>query len=245
MRKLLFSFLILLSISGVSVYAQRNYRIQDSANQLQRSANDLADRTYGDFSRRSNNTRTDVDALMLTQQMSASANLLSRMITDNRRNSELRDAVNALSEMARRASSNSTNSYQWRDIQQAVDNLSREIGGSGNYNDENNGNNSTDNRPIIGNLNWRGTVDDTVQLVIRGDSVEVKTLSGRAYENYSSSFTSPLPNRRVDVEVNKKKGRGSVRVMQQPRRENNFTTVIELRDKDGGAKDYELEVYWR
>lgn len=247
MRKLIFFVLFAIPFFTVSTYAQRSYRLQDLASQLQRNADDLASQAYSDFSRRASNSRTDVDLLMSAQQISASASVFSRLVNDNRRNSELRDAANAVSDLTRRLPYGTSN-FQLRDIQRTLDDISREIGNTGggfNGGNNNGGSNNNENRPIVGNLTWTGIVDDVVQLKIRGNSVEVKTIAGRDVSNANYNFTSPLPNRRVDVEVDKKKGRGSVRVLQQPRRENDFTTVIEIKDTSGGARDYELEIYWR
>lgn len=249
MRKLIFTVLFAVSFLTVSTYAQRSYRLQDLASQLQRNADDLASQAYSDFSRRSSNSRTDVDALMSAQQISASASVFSRLVSDNRRSSELRDAANAVSDLTRRLPYGTSN-YQLRDIQRTLDDISREIGNSGGgfnggNNNGNNGGGNNDGRPIVGNLTWSGNVDDVVQLKIRGNSIEVKAISGRDVTNANYNFTSPLPNRRVDVEVDKKKGRGNVKILQQPRRENDFTTVIEIRDTSGGSRDYELEIYWR
>lgn len=242
MRKLLFLMLFAVPFLTVSIYAQRSYRLQDLASQLQRNADDLANQTYNDFSRRSSNSRSDIDLLMATQQISAGANIFSRMVNDNRRSNELRDAAGAIGDLTRRLSFGAGNSYQVRQVQQTLDNISREIGSSGGGWD---GGGNNNNRPIVGNLTWSGVVDDVVQLKIRGGSVEVKAISGREVLNPNYNFTSPLPNRRVDVEVDKQEGRGTVRVMQQPRRENDFTTVIEIRDTSGGARNYRLEIYWR
>lgn len=247
MRKLIFFVLFAVCFLSVSTYAQRSYRLQDLASRLQRSADDLANQAYNDFSRRSSNSRSDIDNLLTAQQISSSANVFSRMVNDNRRSNELRDTANAISDLTRRMSYGFSGSYQLRDVQQTLDNISREIGGSGGWTgggDNNNGG-GNNNRPVVGNLSWSGSVDDVVQLKIRGNSVEAKAISGRVVTNENYNFTSPLPNRQVNVEVDKKKGRGSIRVMQQPRRENNFTTVIEIRDTSSGARDYQLEIYWR
>lgn len=243
MRKLIFFVFFVIPFLTVSTYAQRSYRLQDLASRLQRNADDLASRAYSDFSRRSTNSRSDVESLMAAQQISASAGVFSRLVNDNRRSSELRDAANAISDLTRRLPYG-TNNYQLTDIQRTLDDISREIGSSGGFNGGNN-NNSNNDRPIVGNLTWTGNVDDVVQLKIRGSSLETKALSGREVLNPNYNFTSPLPNRRVDVEVDKKKGRGTVKILQQPRRENDFTTVIEIRDTSGGSRDYELEIYWR
>lgn len=245
MRKFLFLILLVVPFLTVSTYAQRSYRLQDLASQLQRNADDLARQAYNDFTRRSSNSRSDVDSLMTAQQISASASIFRRMVDDNRQSNELRDAANSISDLTRRMSFG--NSFQMREVQQTLNNISREVGGAGGgwNGGGNNSGGGNDNRPIVGNLTWSGIVDDVVQLKIQRGSIELKTISGRDALNPNYNFTSPLPNRRVDVEVDKKEGRGTVRVLQQPRRENDFTTVIEIRDSSGGARNYQLEIYWR
>ncbi|MGI8885179.1 MAG: hypothetical protein ACR2IA_13145, partial [Pyrinomonadaceae bacterium] len=138
----------------------------------------------------------------------------------------------------------------WRDVQTSVNEINRELGNpngnnsGGNNSGINSGINNNSNS-IIGRAFWRGTVDDKVQLVIHNQSMRVQTVSGRSYPDGTSSFTAALPTRKVAVGVNKQKGRGSVRVLQQPSRENDFTTVIEIYDEGSGAKEYQLEIFWQ
>ena len=42
----------------------------------------------------------------------------------------------------------------------------------------------------------------------------------------------------------KKTGRGTAKVIQQPTADNNWTAIIQLLDKNGGAREYGLEIYW-
>ena len=107
------------------------------------------------------------------------------------------------------------------------------------------GNGGGGNIPVSGRVFWRGMVDDRVQLSIRNNRINTLTVSGSQYPDGTYNFTSPLPRRNVSVDVTKKKGRGDVRVLQQPARSNDFTTIIEISDTDGGAKEYQLEIYWR
>ncbi len=95
-----------------------------------------------------------------------------------------------------------------------------------------------------GSLSWRGRVDDVTVLEIRDRSVSDRVISGRPAENVRSSFNGSLPNREVTVSVEKRRGRGEVRVVEQPSRRNNYTAVIHIRDSSGGADDYEIEVRW-
>ncbi|MEP6925679.1 MAG: hypothetical protein ABI954_14530 [Pyrinomonadaceae bacterium] len=239
MVKTLFTILATIFLCAVSVSAQ-SYRITELANRLSTQSEDLAERSYNAFTARSSNNRTDLDNLMLAEQLSASANTFRRMVQDRRREPELRDAAAILMDLSRRFPSyGDTNSY-WRDSQRSIDDINRELQvGSGNSG------NPTENRDILGQVRWRGTVDDEVQLYISDSNIDARTISGTAFPNGNYNFTSPLPDsRRITVGVNKLKGRGNVRVIQQPTKDNSYTAVVQIKDSGSGAKEYELEIYW-
>ena len=247
MRKtILFAVFSIFTLS-VAVFAQdeerfSSSRLDNSATQLKRATVDLVDRTAERLNGRNSATRAEIEEAFLAAQLDAGAGLFQQMTRSNRRAVELRDAAALLTDLTRRAPGYGSNSYLWRDVQTALTDVNRELGtGGGNGG----GQNPPDNRPVIGRLYWRGTVDDKIQLIIRSGKVEHRTLSGRASADGIFSFTSELPDRKVDVGVDKKKGRGNARVVQQPARANDFTTVIEIADTDGGAREYQLEIYWR
>ena len=251
---------VLLSIfcSALPAQAQNedfySSRLNSSVAQLKRRTVDLVDRTSQNLRGAQSATRPEIEEAFLAAQIDAAAGLFDQMTRDNRRAAELRDAAAALSDLSRRAPSYSSSSFLWRDVQRSIADINRELGnsGGGNNNGNNNGNNggndgdeNGNNSPVVGRAFWRATVDDRVQITIRDRDLTVQTVSGRTHPDGTFSFTSPLPARRVTVGVNKQKGRGSVRVLQQPRRENDFTTVIEVSDTEGGAKEYQLEIFWR
>jgi hypothetical protein len=39
-------------------------------------------------------------------------------------------------------------------------------------------------------------------------------------------------------------GRGNVEVIQQPSSRNNYQAIVLIRDSQGGADDYEIEIRW-
>lgn len=252
MKKSFLLSLVFIAAFSFSAAAQNaeyaSSRLNNYASQLKRSTVDLADRTAERLKGYTVN-RADVEEAFLAAQMDSGASLFSQMVNDNRRVAELRDAAFFLNDLARRAPSYGSNGYLWRSIQNAVNDINRELGGSGNSGGNSgggdNGNSGGDNRPIIGRAFWRGTVDDKVQLVIKDRTMRVETVSGRPYPDGTSSFTAALPDRRVVVDVNRQKGRGTTRVLQQPSRDNDFTAVIEIYDDGGGAKEYQLEIFWR
>lgn len=97
-----------------------------------------------------------------------------------------------------------------------------------------------------GKVFWRGMVDDKVQLVIRGDKLEQRVVSGQAQVDGTFSFTAPLPEQAVTVSVTRAEGRSKkVTVVQQPTADNQFTAIVEIHDEGGGARDYFLEIAWR
>jgi hypothetical protein len=54
-----------------------------------------------------------------------------------------------------------------------------------------------------------------------------------------------LPRRPVTVTANKFGGRGNVRVIQQPARNNGFTAIVEISDPKGGADNYRVDINWQ
>lgn len=235
---------LLLSLS-VPSHAQ-SYRLNSLSEQLATQASDLAERSYTDYSNNSFSNRTDIEALYLAQQFSASANIFRRMVRDSRRAAELRDAAAIMSDLMRRAGGNYSRRSQWNDVQRTLEDIRRELnaGGFPGGGGGGGGGGRNDDGRTTGRVRWRGTVDDDVHLVIRDDRVEVRTIGGSPYDNATFNFTSPLPRRRVNVSAIRLRGRGDVRVIQQPSRDNDFTAVVQIRDPSGGAREYEIEASW-
>lgn len=248
MKKTFYLTIFTLLVSVFSAQAQwGNNDLRNKAERLTSSASDLASRLSDELRQGSSKSRSDIDAAFLASQIESSARLFEQMVRDNRRDSELRDAASIISDLVRRSPSYGSQSYYWNDLKRNFDDLQRSVGGysGGNNNDGGwKGNNDDPYDRKIGSVRWRGKVDNEVTLTIRNNSLEFKTLSGQDYGAGSYDFSSALPNRNVNIYVNKKKGRGKVTIIQQPDRFNNFTTVIKISDDDGGARDYDVEVYW-
>ncbi len=96
-----------------------------------------------------------------------------------------------------------------------------------------------------GALQWRGQVDDVVEIRIQGRRVESITRSGaRLSEVRSDVVGAGLPRRAVDVVLYPREGRGELIVVQQPNARNDFTAVIRLVDPRGGAGFYDFSARW-
>lgn len=99
--------------------------------------------------------------------------------------------------------------------------------------------------PAIGTMEWRGRVDNRLQLLIRGRSVEERTMAGTTLEPGRAIFGSGLPTEPVRITVRQLAGRGTVSVVQQPSRMNGFTAIVEITDPGRGAQEHRLAVTWR
>jgi len=213
-------------------------RVSAAADRLKRSTMQLAGRSVEDLMRVVGNSRSEIQAALLAQQIDANAGLFVEMVRNRRPAAELREVGAELTDLSRRAQNLSSQASLWRQVQIDLDGLTRELGGRGTAP-------GPPQRPIIGRATWRGRVDDRVELVIRGRTIEVRTMSGVTNPDGVTTFTTPLPDRVVDVDVTKITGRGEVRVLQQPARANDFTAVIEIYDDNPGSQEYRLDIVWR
>ena len=238
-RSLLIAVTILLLASPAFTRFGQSNRLTDLASRLSRDANEFADSNYSSYSNSSRNNRSDIEAVMLAQQFGATAQIFYRMVVDRRRNQELRDAFDLLSNLARSVERNSLQRSSWSNIQRSLSDISREL----NY-DSSDGGQSPPDSGRGGRMTWKGRVDDDVRIRIRGGTADVETIGGTPYYNGQPNFFNSLPSRRVTVRLTMKRGRGDVFIEQQPSRENDFTAIVRIKDSRGGASDYEFELTW-
>ncbi len=95
-----------------------------------------------------------------------------------------------------------------------------------------------------GRLHWSGAVDDQVDIRIQGNRVDNMNVTGNGLRDVQANMSGQLPRRDVDLRVDKRQGRGSVTVVQQPSAWNNYTAVVRIRDTRAGADYYDLDVTW-
>ncbi len=99
-------------------------------------------------------------------------------------------------------------------------------------------------RAQSGSMEWRGTVDDVVQIRIRNRNARSRTISGRQYNDDNFHFNGRAPRGNAGISVDKRDGRGRVYIVQQPNRRNNFTTIVQIVDKKGGPDRYRFTLNW-
>jgi hypothetical protein len=231
--------LLFVAQTAAAQFGQSN-RLTDLADRLSRDADSFADAAYNSYSNSVRSSRSDVEAVMLSQQFAASSRIFYRMVVDRRRNQDLRDAFSLLQEHARSVERNTQQRTAWYNVQRTMSDLAREL----NYDSSGGDGGQPPQGGRGGSMTWKGRVDDDVRIVIRGGRAEVETIGGTAYNDAQTSFAASLPPRRVTVKLNVKRARGQVYIEEQPSRENNFAAVIRIKDSRGGASDYEFEVSW-
>jgi hypothetical protein len=238
-RNLLTAAAVVLFVASTAFaqFGQSN-RLTNLAERLSRDAEAFADATYNNYTNSLRNNRTEVEAVMLSQQFAASSRVFYRMVVDRRRTQDLRDAFGLLQDLARSVERNNTQRSSWYNVQRGMSDLAREL------NTSNSGDNPPDTGGRGGRMTWKGRVDDDVRITIRGGSADVETLGGTPYYDAQPNFGASLPPRRVTVRLNVRRARGQVVIEQQPSRDNNFAAVIRIKDTRGGASDYEFELSW-
>jgi hypothetical protein len=232
---------LLVASPAFSQFGPQN-RVSDFAGQLSREAQDFANSSYTNFTSNSRALRNDIEAVMLAHQFAGASQIFYRMVVDRRRNQDLRDAFDVLQNLARSIERNNVQRTNWYNVQRLLTDISRELNYRGG--DDSGGGQYPDSGNRSGSMTWRGRVDDDVRIRIRGGSADVETIGGSPYYDAQPNFSNSLPNRRVTVRLTEKRGRGEIFIEQQPTRENDFTTVVRIKDPKGGASDYAFTIEW-
>ena len=94
-----------------------------------------------------------------------------------------------------------------------------------------------------GRVVWSGNVDDKVVVSVHGRDVRTDTISGKAVSDSSTQITGRLPHRPVFVTL-RRRGQGEVRVIQQPRPDNDFTAKVLVSDPQPGSHHYRFALVW-
>lgn len=92
-------------------------------------------------------------------------------------------------------------------------------------------------------LRWTGNVDDELEIRVQNGRVEYRTMRGAAPTSIrvnTNAGTMPRSNAQVRVAMNQ--GRGNVTVTQQPSSRNGYTTVLRVRDPQGGYGYYDFDL---
>jgi hypothetical protein len=97
-----------------------------------------------------------------------------------------------------------------------------------------------------GHFQWQGIVDGTDNILLRGSSVQSSHLQSGPLQNSTYQLPgSPLPSRPVTVSLRKERGRGEIRLLEQPSAANAYTAVVQVNDQSySGNAWYEFTLDW-
>lgn len=101
-----------------------------------------------------------------------------------------------------------------------------------------------DERSDRGECTIRVWVDDEADIELRGNTVRIRALSGQAGRDDGSECNQPLPGNLTKFEFKGIDGRGEVRLVQEPRPANNWTAVVNIKDRKGGSEGYTFRLRW-
>ena len=87
-------------------------------------------------------------------------------------------------------------------------------------------------------------MDGVDEIAVQGRDVGVRHLEAQPLRNPEYRFSASLPSQPVEVTLRQIKGRGRVRLMEQPSERNGFTAVVRIEDPKGGDDRYEFELTW-
>ena len=95
-----------------------------------------------------------------------------------------------------------------------------------------------------GYFRWQGQVDGSDHIVLRGNRVSIRHLQSQPIVNPSYDLRTSLPRYPVIVNLRQSRGRGDVRIVEQPTARNNYAVTILVEDRSGGSDFYEFELTW-
>jgi hypothetical protein len=93
-------------------------------------------------------------------------------------------------------------------------------------------------------IHWSGDVDDRAEVHIRADRVWIEHQNMTGVKNDHADIHGNLPLHRLHVVLDHPEGRGKIRLVQQPGRDNNFTAIIRIKDPQPGRGHYAFTLRW-
>jgi hypothetical protein len=95
-------------------------------------------------------------------------------------------------------------------------------------------------------MRWSGNVDGELEIRLQNGRVEYRTISGNQPTSIRYNAGNAAGSRtNGQLRVTQNQGRGSVNVIQEPSAWNGYTTVIRVRDPQGGYGFYDFDLYWQ
>src|SRR5690348_11017957 len=86
------------------------------------------------------------------------------------------------------------------------------------------------------------TVDGAAEVEVRGDTANLRDISGRPPQFRRFECTSPMPSNPADFRFAGVDGRGRQTLVRDPR--NGGVAVVRIEDPEGGAEGYTFDLMW-
>ena len=94
-------------------------------------------------------------------------------------------------------------------------------------------------------VSWSGDIDDSATVFVQSGQAWVDDVTGKPVQNATTVFQGTLPaNDGTTVKLASKVGRGTVAVVQQPTKDNNYTAGVRILDPEPGAGHYNFVLTW-
>ncbi len=93
-------------------------------------------------------------------------------------------------------------------------------------------------------LVWEGAVNGSAILYVHGKRLTVERQENAVIEKQRYHVYEKLPDVRQDVKLSVSQGRGEVRILDQPRLDNDYTLALALGNAQSGSASYSFAVYW-
>ncbi len=99
--------------------------------------------------------------------------------------------------------------------------------------------------PGKGQCDIRLQVDDEVEVTVRGDLVDIRTIAGRDARDDGSECNAALPSRDIaGFNFQVIDNRNEIRLVAEPSRRNKFGAIVHIRDTAGGEGRYHFRLSW-
>lgn len=96
-----------------------------------------------------------------------------------------------------------------------------------------------------GQCDIRVRVDNEIELALRGNQVQTRTLSGSDTRDEGSECSAPLPVGTINnFRWEKRDGRGNIDLLEEPSSRNSMRAIFRVRDSEGGAGRYHIRIKW-
>jgi hypothetical protein len=105
--------------------------------------------------------------------------------------------------------------------------------------------------PILraGSVAWSGVVDGAADILLTGNSADIRHLNGGYPTGVRASFSAPIPRSRVRLSLLSVQpggqSRDEIRIIQSPAADNGYTAIVRIDDtRRGGSRRYEFTLRW-